>query len=51
MPLGSYANLGRSCLHELLIYNWVHVQLNTTESNKRTKETKIDNKDLGPLIK
>ena len=27
-----------------------NVQLNSTESNKKTKETKIDNNFYGPLI-
>ena len=37
MPSGSEANLGVSCLQE------INTTLNTAKSNKRTKETKIDN--------
>ena len=40
MPTGSEANLGRSCLQEIKL-----IQPNTTESNKITKETKIDDND------
>ena len=35
MHAGSYANLGRSCLQEMI----------TTKSDKRPKEPKIDNND------
>ncbi len=46
-PLGSpqlcQSYLGRSCLYELLTCN--KAQLNTAQSNKKTKETKIDNND------
>ena len=35
MPVGSYVNLGRSCLHELLIYS---VQLGTTKYGQKQQE-------------
>ena len=40
MPAGSKANLGGLCLQEI----------NTTKSNKRTKETKVGNNDQKLLI-